>query len=123
VDAFKIDRSFIGSLTSAYNSAELISALVVLGKALGLAVVAEGVETSEQLTFLQEIGCATGQGYLFMPAVTGDRAADMLGRSLCVEGPDVALAQSIRLVPPTVDAKQRPARGAHSSQLVSSGSA
>jgi len=123
VDAFKIDRSFIGSLTSADNSAELISALVVLGKALGLAVVAEGVETSEQLTFLQEIGCATGQGYLFMPAVTGDRAADMLGRSLCVEGPDVALAQSIRLVPPTVDAKQRPARGAHSSQWVSSGSA
>jgi len=105
VDAFKIDRSFIRSLTSTDNGAELISALVALGKALGLAVVVEGVETSEQLTFLREIGCAAGQGYLFMLAVTGDRAADLLGHSLCAEGPDVAPAQPIRLVPPAVDAK------------------
>ncbi|MGV8850689.1 MAG: EAL domain-containing protein [Propionibacteriaceae bacterium] len=102
VDAFKIDRSFIHSMTSAVDSAELVRALVALGKALGLAVVAEGVETCEQLTSLQEIGCATGQGYLFMPAVTGDRAADLLGSSLCAERPDVATAQSIRLVPPSV---------------------
>jgi diguanylate cyclase (GGDEF)-like protein len=102
VDAFKIDRSLIRSMTSADNSAELIRALVALGKALGLAVVAEGVETREQLTSLQEIGCATGQGYLFMPAVTGDRAADLLGHSLCAECPDVAPAQPIRLVPPNV---------------------
>jgi EAL domain-containing protein (putative c-di-GMP-specific phosphodiesterase class I) len=51
VDAFKIDRSFIRSLASADRTAELIAALVALGKALGLAVVAEGVETGEQLTF------------------------------------------------------------------------
>lgn len=88
VDAFKIDRSFIHSLAGAGHSAELIRALVGLGKALGLAVVAEGVETGEQLTFLQDIGCATGQGYLFMPAVTGDRAAELLGRSLGVEDLD-----------------------------------
>jgi EAL domain-containing protein (putative c-di-GMP-specific phosphodiesterase class I) len=73
-----------------------------LGKALGLAVVAEGVETCEQLTSLQEIGCAAGQGYLFMPAVTGDRAADLLGSPLCAERPGVATAQPIRLVPPSV---------------------
>jgi diguanylate cyclase (GGDEF)-like protein len=103
VDAFKIDRSFIRTMTSADKSAELICALVELGKALGLAVVAEGVETCEQLTSLQEIGCATGQGYLFMPAVAGERAADLLGRSLCAERPDVAPAQPIRLVPPNVD--------------------
>jgi diguanylate cyclase (GGDEF)-like protein len=87
VDAFKIDRSFIKTLTSAGDSAELISALVRLGKALGLSVLAEGVETDEQLAFLQELGCATGQGYLFMPAVTGDRAAELLGRSLRAENP------------------------------------
>jgi len=90
VDAFKIDRSFIKTLTSAGDSAELISALVKLGKALGLSVLAEGVETDEQLAFLQELGCATGQGYLFMPAVTGDQAVKLLGRSLRAEGPDVA---------------------------------
>ena len=103
VDAFKIDRSFIGSMTSAGESAELIRALVALGKALGLAVVAEGVETREQLTSLQELGCATGQGFLFMPAVTGERAADLLGHSLCAERPDRPPAQPIRLVPPDVD--------------------
>jgi diguanylate cyclase (GGDEF)-like protein len=103
VDAFKIDRSFIRSMTSADNSAELIRALVTIGKALGLAVVAEGVETREELTSLQEIGCATGQGYLFLPAVTGDRVADLIGHSLCAERPDVAQAQPIRLVPPNVD--------------------
>jgi len=82
VDAFKIDRSFIQTLTSGDDSAELISSLVKLGKALGLSVVAEGVETEQQLTLLQELGCATAQGYLFMPAVTGERAAHLLGRSL-----------------------------------------
>jgi EAL domain-containing protein (putative c-di-GMP-specific phosphodiesterase class I) len=121
VDAFKIDRSFIHSLTSADNSAELIRSLVALGKALGVAVVAEGVETWEELTSLQEIGCATGQGYLFMPAVTGDRAADLLGRSLCAERPDVAPAQPIRLVPQNVDVLRRPLPGGHSSEWVSSG--
>ncbi len=86
VDAFKIDRSFIRTLTSSENSADLIAALVKLGKALNIAVVAEGVETDEQLAFLQELGCATGQGYLFMPAVTGVVAADLLGHSLSPEG-------------------------------------
>ncbi len=82
VDAFKIDRSFIHTLTNADNSSELISSLVKLGKALGLSVLAEGVETDEQLTSLQQLGCATGQGYLFMPAVTGDLVDALLGHSL-----------------------------------------
>ncbi|WP_291379242.1 EAL domain-containing protein [Demequina sp.] len=86
VEAFKIDRSFIQSLTAGGNSAELISSLVQLGKALGLAVLAEGVETEEQLVFLQSLGCATGQGFLFMPAVAGDRVADLLGRDLHDKG-------------------------------------
>ena len=103
LDAFKIDRSFIRSLESADHSAELISALLALGKSLGLAVVAQGIETGEQLTFLQEIGCATGQGYLFMPAVTGHRAPDLLGRSLRTEDSAVIPAQPVRRAPPTVD--------------------
>jgi len=85
VDAFKIDRSFIGALTTGDPNAELVRAIVAMGRALGLAVVAEGVEgveTTEQLGFLQEVGCATGQGFLFMPAVSGDQAQDLLGRVL-----------------------------------------
>ena len=82
VDAFKIDRSFIHGLTSGDHTDELVRAIVVMGKALGLAVVAEGVETTEQLEFLREIGCATGQGFLFTPAVTSDRAADLIDLTL-----------------------------------------
>ncbi|MFW7414182.1 EAL domain-containing protein [Demequina sp. SO4-18] len=88
VEAFKIDQTFIQSLSSADNSSELISSLVKMGGALGLAVVAEGVETEAQLALLRELGCATGQGYLFMPAVTGERAGNLLGRSLHEAGPD-----------------------------------
>lgn len=87
VEAFKIDRSFIQTLTNAENSAELISSLVSLGNALGLAVVAEGVETDEQLEFLQQLGCAAGQGYLFQAAVSADDATALLGKTL---GPDGA---------------------------------
>lgn len=93
VDAFKIDRSFIRTLTNADNSSELIASLVKLGKALGLSVLAEGVETDEQLTSLQELGCATGQGYLFMPAVTGDHVDALLGHSLRAAGSASQTAQ------------------------------
>lgn len=82
VEAFKIDRTFIQSLTDAENTAELISSLVQLGNALGIAVVAEGVETGEQLLFLQQLGCAAGQGYLFMPAVSAESATELLEESL-----------------------------------------
>ena len=96
VDAFKIDRSFIRGLTTGDRSAELVRALVALGKALGMAVVAKGVETDEELAVLQEIGCATGQGFLFMPAVTGDRAPDLLGHVLRAGAPDVGPEQPVR---------------------------
>jgi EAL domain-containing protein (putative c-di-GMP-specific phosphodiesterase class I) len=90
VDAFKIDRSFIRGLMTGDRSHELVRAIVAMGKALGLAVVAEGIETDEQLAFLHEIGCATGQGFLFMPAVTGERASDLCGRVLGAGHADAA---------------------------------
>ncbi len=90
VEAFKIDRSFIQSLSGEDNSAELISSLVKLGKALGLSVLAEGVETEEQRSFLEELGCVTGQGFLFMPPVTGDKVAELLGRPLNDHGDAVS---------------------------------
>ena len=74
VDAFKIDRSLIRDLATDSHCAELVSALVAMGSALGLDVVADGVETEHQIARLQEIGGATGQGLLFTPAANGDRA-------------------------------------------------
>ena len=78
VDAFKIDRSFIKALTTNAHSDELVRAIIAMGKALGLSVVAEGIETSQQLALLREIGCVSGQGYLFTPAVPADEVSRLL---------------------------------------------
>lgn len=86
VTAFKIDRSFVHKLTAAENSSELISSLVQLGRSLGIAVVAEGVETEEQRAYLRELGCDTAQGLLFKPAVAAAQVGELLDRSLNTGG-------------------------------------
>jgi len=68
VDAIKIDRAFVAGLALAEldpGSEAIVRSLVTLGAGLGLKVVAEGVETPEQLGFLREMGCRYAQGYLF----------------------------------------------------------
>jgi EAL domain-containing protein (putative c-di-GMP-specific phosphodiesterase class I) len=65
VDELKIDRAFINDLTIRPDQRTLVSAMVAMGKALGLRVVAEGVETTAQLETLRELGCDRAQGYLF----------------------------------------------------------
>ncbi|MCI5075804.1 EAL domain-containing protein [Oricola sp.] len=64
-DKIKIDREFIGNLGSNQHSAAIIKAAVILGASLDKTVVAEGVESEEHMTFLEEVGCNTVQGYLF----------------------------------------------------------
>jgi EAL domain-containing protein (putative c-di-GMP-specific phosphodiesterase class I) len=65
VDELKINRSFISDLTSSAHPASLVAAMVAMGKALGLEIVAEGVETPEQAAQLRALGCDKAQGYLF----------------------------------------------------------
>ncbi|MFI2754250.1 EAL domain-containing protein [Cellulomonas sp. P22] len=81
VEALKIDRSFVHELVEGKQSRELVRAIVAMGGALGLEVIAEGIETPEQLAVLREVGCDIGQGFLFDQAVRGDRAAELLGHS------------------------------------------
>lgn len=72
INSLKIDRSFISDLPSDKNDVAITRTIVELGHALGFKIIAEGVETVEQHSFLKEIGCDQGQGYLFgrpMPAI------------------------------------------------------
>ncbi|OXI31547.1 diguanylate cyclase [Burkholderia sp. AU16741] len=65
VDTLKIDRSFLTNCGSGSTDDAIVRAIVAMGRALGLDVVMEGIETAKQLAFLQEIGCHKGQGFLF----------------------------------------------------------
>ncbi|MCP5271664.1 MAG: EAL domain-containing protein [Burkholderiaceae bacterium] len=69
IHRLKIDRSFIRGLPDDARDAALVRAIVQMGQALGLNVVAEGVETEPQRRFLREIGCHDFQGFLFAPGM------------------------------------------------------
>lgn len=64
-DKLKIDRSFVRRMVNDKESATLVRTIIAMGKSLGLTVVAEGVETTEQGKALMSMGCDMGQGYLY----------------------------------------------------------
>ena len=64
LDVLKVDRSFVANAGQGRDFAALLHAVVTLADNLGLTVVAEGIETEDQLVLLQALGCAGGQGYL-----------------------------------------------------------
>jgi diguanylate cyclase (GGDEF)-like protein/PAS domain S-box-containing protein len=65
VDCLKIDKSFVHAIGHGARGGELVKAFIAMAQALGLSLVAEGVETDEQARFLVEHGCSTGQGYRY----------------------------------------------------------
>lgn len=72
VDNLKIDRSFVSQIQSDQRKYQVVDMIVSLSKQLQLSIIAEGIETTEQLQWLQNVGCEYGQGYLFskpLPAV------------------------------------------------------
>ncbi len=63
VNSLKIDRAFIAALHNGSNEAAVVRAVIMLGKSLGKAIIAEGIETEDQLDQLRQMGCESGQGY------------------------------------------------------------
>ncbi len=81
IDVIKIDRSYISGLMESRKDAAITSAMVALGQRLNLTVVAEGVETAEQLSILQDLGCDEYQGFHLSPAVPSEQFAKLLHKS------------------------------------------
>jgi PAS domain S-box-containing protein len=71
-DELKVDRSFVGSMMERRESRKIVSAVVGLGQSLGMATIAEGVETEEQAEMLLLLGCEMAQGWLFGRAVPAE---------------------------------------------------
>ncbi|MCP3669404.1 MAG: bifunctional diguanylate cyclase/phosphodiesterase, partial [Gammaproteobacteria bacterium] len=78
-DTLKVDRSFINDITVDPADRELVNAAIAMAHGLGLKVVAEGVETEEQLAHLASQGCEFAQGYLFSKPVPPERIPELLG--------------------------------------------
>ena len=82
MDTLKIDKSFVRNLTTDAGDAGIVSAVISMGKSLHMRVVAEGIETPEQLAFLQEQSCLEGQGYYLSQPLTVEEFTGLLGRSV-----------------------------------------
>ena len=92
IDTLKIDGSFVRTITTNTDDASIVSAVISMGRNLHMRVVAEGVETREQLAFLQRRECPFGQGYYFSQPLTGQACTQLLRRGIAV---DVRQYQSV----------------------------
>ncbi len=80
VDLLKIDRSFVSRMSGGSGNLEVVRAIVALAHALRLEIVAEGVETAEQLALLRALGCESAQGFLFAKALPPEEAEALIAR-------------------------------------------
>ena len=79
IDTLKIDQSFVKDIQGEAGEGILVSTIIAMARSLKLRVVAEGIETSQQLAYLQTEGCAEGQGYHFSHPVGAGQFAALLG--------------------------------------------
>ncbi len=80
VDALKIDRSFVSGIGQDSNDTALVTAIISMAHSLRLKVLAEGVETPEQISFLRSHGCLSAQGFFYSEAVSAEAFTDLLRR-------------------------------------------
>jgi len=78
IDTLKIDRAFVRDMVTNGNDAAIVRAIVGVAKSLGLMLVAEGIESEEQLECLRKLGCESGQGFLVSPPVPAATCREVL---------------------------------------------
>jgi EAL domain-containing protein (putative c-di-GMP-specific phosphodiesterase class I) len=93
VDTLKIDQSFISQISAGGGDRVLVATMIQMAQSLKLRVVAEGVETLDQLRFLKAKQCDEAQGYFFRPPVPAEQFASLLETGIswtdCTRGPDI----------------------------------
>jgi EAL domain-containing protein (putative c-di-GMP-specific phosphodiesterase class I) len=80
IDVIKIDQSYVQGVNDNGRDAAIVSAIVALGRQMGLKVVAEGVETAEQLATIERLGCDEYQGFLVSHSLGPQEFAAFLAR-------------------------------------------
>ena len=80
IDTLKIDRAFVRDMAVDANDSAIVRAIVGVAKSLGLQLVAEGIESAEQLECLRKLGCECGQGFFFSPPVAAQACESLLAQ-------------------------------------------
>jgi EAL domain-containing protein (putative c-di-GMP-specific phosphodiesterase class I) len=90
IDTLKIDRSFVTRMVDNSENIEIVRTIVMLAQILGMDVVAEGVETKEQLALLRKLGCENGQGYFFSKPASVSGAEQIIAQTCAQLSSNVA---------------------------------
>jgi EAL domain-containing protein (putative c-di-GMP-specific phosphodiesterase class I) len=98
IDTLKIDRSFVIKMIDNNENLEIVRTIVMLAQNLGMDVIAEGVETKEQLALLRKLKCENGQGYYFSRPLDVKGAENLLADT-CAEGQALKKAQKPKAEP------------------------
>jgi diguanylate cyclase len=98
IDALKIDQSFVRQITTSPAETSIVTAIISMGRSLGLRVIAEGVETQEELAFLQAQQCEEAQGYYFARPLPPERFVKLLENGVPEDRADRILCEAKALL-------------------------